>query len=141
MTREVRRPLTRAQVLRWRGEKWSRTDRRAIEQSLDLLPADRVEFYEELATTRVFAAVDGIPAFIIRPGFVSWPKGQWADGVDDSLFAGRIRTGGEGDGTLWAALSTFQSYSRTHKNAQVDRGTCSTCYQPILATGSCGYCE
>jgi hypothetical protein len=138
---ERRRILTRAQVLAWRGDKWSCTDKQAIAQSLDLLPADRAEFYEESAGGRVILAVDGKPAFIIRPGFVSWPKGTWMDGVDHSLFASGVMVGSENDGTMWAQLSTYRGSERSKHVADRDFGTCPTCWLELPATGVCGNCD
>lgn len=135
------RMITRAQVLAWRGDKWSYTDKQAIAQSLDLLPKDRTEFYEEGGGGRVILTVDGKPAFIIRPGFVSWPKGTWVHGVDDSLFASGIMVGGEKDGTLWAELSTFRDAERSKRAVERDFGTCPTCWQKLPATGICGNCD
>ena len=136
-----RRILTRAQVMAWRGDKWSYTDKQAIGQSLDLLPSDRVEYYEEPGGGRVIVTVDGQAAFIIRPGFVSWPKGSWADGVDDSLFATGLKVGAENDVTMWAELSTFHEQERSNRATERDYGTCPTCWQKLPATGVCDNCE
>ena len=136
MTTE-KRTLTRAQVLAWRGDKWSHTDKQAIGQALNLLPSNGVEFYEEPGGGRVIVTVDGQKAFIIRPGFVSWPKGAWVEGADASLFATGMKVSDEGDGTHWAELSTFQEYERSKKRGKRDFGTCPACWQQLPATGVC----
>ena len=136
----VGRVLTRAQVMAWRADSWSHRDKQAIGQTLDLLPFDRVEYYEEPGGRRLIVMVDGAQAFIIRPGFVSWPKGAWVDGVDDSLFATGLEVGGENDGTVWAELSTYRDQGRSSRAAERDYGTCPTCWQKLPATGVCGNC-
>ena len=135
-----KRLLTRAQVLSWR-ETWSYTDRQAIAQSLDLLPSDRLELYEMPSGGRVIAKVDGKKAFIIHPTYVSWPKGAWVDGVDASSYPTGIKLGGEGDGTMWAELSTARDAERSKKRGQRDFGTCPTCWEQLPATGVCDRCE
>lgn len=136
-----KRALTRAQVLAWRGETWSHTDKLFLNQCLDLLPADGIEFYREPRGGRVIVEVDGDKAFVIRPGFVSWPKGTWVTGVDGSLVEGGIRVGGENDGTVWASLSTFQSAERSTKRELRDFGTCPTCCTAMPATRTCPTCD
>lgn len=135
-----KRTLTRAQVIAWR-DKWSHTDRQTIGQSLDLLPSDRLEMYELPRRGRVIATVDGKAAFVIRPGFVSWTKGIWVEGVDGSLFATGIKVGGEGDGTMWAELSTHRDRGGSKKRGKRDFGTCPTCWEQLPANGICDRCE
>lgn len=135
----VKRILTRAQVLAWR-DSWSHTDKQAIAQALDLLPSDRVEFYEEPSGGRVVATVDEKQAFVIRPGFVSWTKGTWVEGVNTSLFSTGIKVGDQNDGTMWAELSTSRDSGRSKKRPARDFGTCQTCWQQLPATGTCDRC-
>lgn len=134
------RTLTRAQVLAWRDEFWSYTDKQAIGQALDLLPVDRTEFYQEAGGRRVIATVDGDMAFVIRPGFVSWPQGVWGEGVDENLYSGGIKHD-DGDGATWAELCTFRGSGWSTKRQRRDFGMCPNCGYALPATGGCDNCQ
>ena len=98
--------------------------------------------YEEPNGGRVVAEVDGVKAFIIRPGFVSWPRGTWAVTLDVGLISGPggLMIGQEGDGTMWAQLSTFRDVERANRTKRDDivRPTCNVA---LPATGMCDNCS
>jgi len=128
------RTLTDRQALDWR-ESWSFTDRAFIEHALSVLPEHEV--HEPSSGGYIAANVNGRIALYVSPGYVWWPKGTWAAAVDASLLPGGLLDGGEGDGTMWAKLSTFRGAGRPDTRRDFDPGVCPECFLQLPATGVC----
>jgi hypothetical protein len=69
------RRLSRTQVLAW-NEPWSTRDRVWITAALDAIPNGVCVVPR--AGDRIGVWMDGRLALVIRPGYLSWPGGQWA---------------------------------------------------------------
>lgn len=129
-----RRMLTIEQAARWRSS-WSSSDRRLIGYVLNSLP--QPEVYDR--GHEVTAEVGAKRAFVIRPGFVYWPRGEWATNIPPELLPAGLLEGQERDGTRWTTLSTYEQPHRTGAIPEKPVAICGRCNEQLPATGICDW--
>ena len=130
-----KRDLTKLQVVDW-NENWSFTDRQFIEHALSRLPDEAtIRAHDGCIVAKV-----GRRAFVVHPGFVYWPKGTWAKDVDGTLIPGGLLVGSEGDGTLWARLSTLRGWNTGGSGTSRTFGFCPIHGLALPANGICDDC-
>jgi hypothetical protein len=127
------RRLSRTQVLAW-NEPWSTRDRVWITAALDAIPNGVCVVPR--AGDRIGVWMDGRLALVIRPGYLSWPGGQWATDLGPGLFPEMY----EDEHFKWHELSTFRPHTGGPTAEEPPAAICPSCFMARPRTGVCDNC-